>query len=392
VDALARSLADGGTEGLLAAYDRYADHLYAYGCVLLADEDAVASAVQDAFLVAAERAAGLPEAARLVPWLYALTRNECLRRRPSRTAAGPQRELAELVRHGLAAADVAAVLGVEAMDTVESLDRLPPPEAVAPPAVPPAPAALRDRLAAAVEGSTAAERTTLARRAGPFQAGGFPQPLDRRRLSGRVLAASIAAAVLGTLALLAGVPSLGPGASGAAPAGVGDLAAAPAVAGPPLAGQSSWPAPNPAPAVSLQPTVPARPASTVAAPDPATSTGPRPAPPTHRTAAAAPVVLGWLENRTAPNCPPRWTARVHVVVDGVDPDRVLATWFDGDRIQTVVLRHHGLEWIGDLGGIPVGERLWWRAAVAAGSGEAAGTLTQPLAYTCARPPGLPADR
>ena len=385
MDVLARSLADRGTEGLLGAYDRYADQLYAYGCVLLADEEAAASAVQDAFLVAAERVTGLRETARLVPWLYALTRNECLRRRPSGSAAGQQRELVELaVRHGLAAGDVAAVLGVELVDTAESLDPLPPAEALDPPAVRPAPAALRDRLAAAVDDSSAVQRVALARRAGPFQADGFPQPLDRRRLSGRVLAASIVAAVLGTLALLAGVPSLGPGSSGAAPAGVGDLAAAPAVARPPLAEQSSWPAPTPAPAISLQPTVQPRPASTAATPDPATATGPSPTALTDRPAAAGPVVLGWLDNRTAPNCPRRWTARVHVLVDGVDPNRVVATWFDGDRIQTVLLRHHGLEWIGDLGGIPVGERLWWRAAATTATGDAASTLVQPLAYTCAR--------
>jgi len=384
VDVLARSLADRGTEGLLAAYDRYADQLYAYGCVLLADEEAAASAVQDAFLVAAERVTGLRDTARLVPWLYALTRNECLRRRPSRGAAGQQRELVELaVRHGLAAGDVAAVLGVELVDTAESLDTLPPPEALDPPAVRSAPAGLRDRLAAAVDGSTAAQRIALARRAGPFQGDGFPLPLDRRRLSGRVLAASIVAAVLGTLARLAGVPSVGQGASGAAPAGVGDPAAAPA-ARPPLSEQSSWPAPSPAPAMSLQPTVQPRPASTAATPDPATVTEPSPTAPTDRTAVAAPVVLGWLDNRTAPNCPRRWTARVHVLVDGVDPNRVQATWFDGDRIQTVLLRHHGSEWIGDLGGIPVGERLWWRAAATTATGDAASTLVQPLAYTCAR--------
>jgi DNA-directed RNA polymerase specialized sigma24 family protein len=90
VDVLVRSLADRGTEGLLDAYDRYADRLHAYGCVLLADEEAVASAVHDAFLVATERATGLHETARLGVWLYALTRNECLRRRPDRNATGQQ--------------------------------------------------------------------------------------------------------------------------------------------------------------------------------------------------------------------------------------------------------------------------------------------------------------
>jgi hypothetical protein len=165
---------------------------------------------------------------------------------------------------------------------------------------------------------------------------------------------------------------------------VGDPAAAPAAARPPLSEQSSWPAPSPAPAISLQPTVQPRPAISAATPDPAKVTELSPTAPTDRTAAAAPVVLGWLDNRTAPNCPRRWTARVHVLVDGVDPNRVVATWFDGDRIQTVLLRHHGLEWIGDLGGIPVGERLWWRAAATTATGDAASTLVQPLAYTCAR--------
>jgi DNA-directed RNA polymerase specialized sigma24 family protein len=380
VDVLARSLTDGGIDGLLARCDGYADRLYAYACFLLVDEHDAASAVHDAFLVAVERAPSLREPAQLGPWLYALTRNECLRRRPSPTASGHQRELTELaVRHRLAAAEIAAVLGVEAQDAAAPAPSEPaePPE---PLPVPVAPASLRDRLAEAVPDSAVAQRAALARRAGPFRADGFPQPLDRRRLSGRVLTVSIAAVVLGTLALLIAVPTVRRGGFGAAATGL----TAGGMPGRPAAEPSSWPAPRPAPATALRP--PSAPAavSTPAAPQPSAEVaGPDRTAATDRTSSGA-VLLGWVENRSAPNCPRRWTARVHVQVDGIDPSEVVVTWFTGDQVQTVPLRRHDGEWIGDLGGIPAGEQLWWRARASTADGAFASLQPQPLAYTCRR--------
>ena len=70
----------GDPSGLAAAYDRYADALYAYCRSLLAEPADAADAVQDTFVVAASKLDGLRDPDRLRPWLYAVARNECHRR------------------------------------------------------------------------------------------------------------------------------------------------------------------------------------------------------------------------------------------------------------------------------------------------------------------------
>jgi RNA polymerase sigma factor (sigma-70 family) len=70
----------GDPAGLAEAYDRYAVPLYAYCRSLLREPADAADAVQDTFLIAAARLGGLRDPARLRPWLYAVARNECLRR------------------------------------------------------------------------------------------------------------------------------------------------------------------------------------------------------------------------------------------------------------------------------------------------------------------------
>ena len=147
--ALAAALVSGGPGGLAGVYDAYADRLFAYAVTLLRDRDAAADAVHDALLVASERAGQLRDPDRLRPWLYAITRNECLRQLRDRRRAAPleeagdvidetadvgagargaelrelvwsaaaslnpgEREVLELsVRHGLAGSDLAAALG-----------------------------------------------------------------------------------------------------------------------------------------------------------------------------------------------------------------------------------------------------------------------------------------
>jgi hypothetical protein len=415
VDVEAGSFADGGSESLLAAYEAYADRLYAYGLALLVDEDAASAAVCDAFLVAAERVTGLRDKALLGPWLYALTRNECLRRRPHHNATGQRRDLVELAfRHRLTSAEIAAMLGVGPADVAESLAALSPPDALDPLPATVAPTALRDRLAAAGAGAApghgdaghgtgghwadAARRAALSRRAGPFRADGFPHPLDRRRLSGRVLAGSIAVVVLGTLALLIAVPG-GGGTSQPALAG----RTAPATAHPvaqPAAKPSSWPATQPTPATSLRPTSqPPSPVSPMSpspvGSDPISPSGSALQPgvrtpdeqPTSQSESSlaefgSPSVTGWVENRTTPDCPDRWRARVHVVVSGVEASQVVATWFDGARVQNVVLRRGDGEWVGELGGISVGEHLWVQARAAVEGGTTITSGRQSLAYDC----------
>jgi len=423
VDAGAASFADDGSESLLAAYDAYADRLYAYGLALLADEDAAAAAVRDAFLVAAERVTGLQEKGLLCPWLYALTRNECLRRRPHRSAADQRRDLVELAfRHRLVTAEIAAVLGVTPADAAESVAALSPPDAPDPLPDPVAPAALRDRVVAAgvatlghgeaghgAEGHWAdghwvgghwvdtARRAALSRRAGPFRADGFPHPLDRRRLSGRVLAVSIAVVALSTLALLTTLPG-GGGTSQQALAGRAGPASL-AVAQP-AAKPSSWPAPRPAPATSLRPASqpPGPPSASLIGVGSVGPTGPsgsalRPGTPasdgqptvesaTPLAEQGSPSVTAWAENRTAPNCPGRWAARVQVVVSGVEASQVEAVWFDGARERTAALRQSGGDWVGELGGLSVGEQLWFQATATVAGGTTVSTGHQSLAYDC----------
>jgi RNA polymerase sigma factor (sigma-70 family) len=70
----------GDPAGLAAAYDQYAASLHAYCRTLLGEPADAADAVQDTFVVAAAKAAGLRDPDRLRPWLYAVARNECHRR------------------------------------------------------------------------------------------------------------------------------------------------------------------------------------------------------------------------------------------------------------------------------------------------------------------------
>ena len=70
----------GDPHGLAAAYDRYAAALHTYCRSLLAEPADAADAVQDTFVIAASRLAGLREPDRLRPWLYAVARNECYRK------------------------------------------------------------------------------------------------------------------------------------------------------------------------------------------------------------------------------------------------------------------------------------------------------------------------
>jgi RNA polymerase sigma factor (sigma-70 family) len=70
----------GEPAGLAAAYDSYAAVLHGYCRSLLAEPADAADAVQDTFVIAAAKLAGLRDPDRLRPWLYAVARNECYRR------------------------------------------------------------------------------------------------------------------------------------------------------------------------------------------------------------------------------------------------------------------------------------------------------------------------
>ena len=79
------AIAAGDPAGMAATYDSYAAALYGYCHWMLRQPTAAAEALQDTFVIAATVIAAitpgdLPEAPKLRPWLYAVARNECLRR------------------------------------------------------------------------------------------------------------------------------------------------------------------------------------------------------------------------------------------------------------------------------------------------------------------------
>ncbi|MET8157601.1 sigma factor-like helix-turn-helix DNA-binding protein [Sphaerisporangium sp. NPDC005289] len=134
-------------------YDAYADRLNDYAHSLLRDIDAAADSVHDAIVTAHGRIGVLREPARLRAWLYALTRYQCGTRRGRTPAHGTDTEqylpgdeedpeLAEIVResldelapkdrdalvlgvrHGLAASDIGAVLGITSRQAGTRLER-----------------------------------------------------------------------------------------------------------------------------------------------------------------------------------------------------------------------------------------------------------------------------
>src|SRR2546423_445852 len=70
----------GDPAGLAEAYDRYATPVYGFCRTMLREPADAADAVQDPFVIAAPRMAGLRDPERLRSWLYAVARNECHRR------------------------------------------------------------------------------------------------------------------------------------------------------------------------------------------------------------------------------------------------------------------------------------------------------------------------
>jgi RNA polymerase sigma factor (sigma-70 family) len=89
------SIVAGDPDGLTAAYDNYADALYAYCRSMLREPADAADAVRETFVIAASHLAGLRYPERLRAWLFAVARNECLRRLRSARVAAPISEAAE---------------------------------------------------------------------------------------------------------------------------------------------------------------------------------------------------------------------------------------------------------------------------------------------------------
>jgi RNA polymerase sigma factor (sigma-70 family) len=250
-----------GDPGALAAvYDEFAPALYGYCRSLLSEPADAAGSVRDTFVVARVKLPLLPDPGRLRPWVYAVARNECRRRRRGEGApvsltrdefgAGEvtadlglgleqgrqremlssalaglnprDREIVELsLRHEFSGADLADVLGVprtqaRALTTrarsrfeaalgglMVARSEVSPPDLLAVLPGPVLPDGLRHEtlsLLADVSPDAVQERAEIAERAGPFGRSGFPVPLDplaaRRRLAFSLPAAGVLVSVV----------------------------------------------------------------------------------------------------------------------------------------------------------------------------------------------------
>jgi RNA polymerase sigma factor (sigma-70 family) len=94
---LAQALQARDSGALPVLYDRYADRLYDYCHALLRDQRTAAGALHDALVVAQEHIGRLRDPEWFRGWLYAVVRNECLRRlydpaRPTERLEAPEAE------------------------------------------------------------------------------------------------------------------------------------------------------------------------------------------------------------------------------------------------------------------------------------------------------------
>jgi len=237
--ALVAAIITGDPDGLAEAYDRYAVPLYTYCRFMLPDPHPsadAAGAVADTFLIAVSGLTGLRDRDRLRSWLYAVARNECLRRlSPAELAGG----------------------------TAARTGRQPPDEAM--PEVTP-PAGLREQVLAACADDTAtgrAHRASVTHRAGPFDRKGFPKPVvsagprwwhevQRHPRAATALAAVAAAVVAAgiTAALIGGTGDHRSRASTLALGGGSFGASSGAASGPPGARSSPSRKPGPVPGSS----------------------------------------------------------------------------------------------------------------------------------------------
>ena len=348
--ALAVALGRGNEAGLLAAYEAYGPDLFGYAEFLLAGRpgadraDQAAGAVLDALLVATGAVGDLTDPDRMRPWLLALTRNESLRRGAGVAA---EDEAAELGRRGLGPFEVGALLGF----APAGLPRRVPPEHSPPDW-------LRAELLAAAGPEAVALRAELTRRGRPFEPDGFPIPLDRRRLSGRVLAWSAAVVVVVALGLLVVLPTKGnAGSSTVAPA-VPAEAATPAATATPAeevptpgripfgsaGGASASVRPAPSTAVAAEADAGAR---SPAASTSSAATAPRAGTDATDGRSRASVEVSF--SAAAVSCGDTWSAHLHATTGGVEVSRVTAVARTG---AMVALHRDGDGWSGDLTGLP----------------------------------------
>jgi RNA polymerase sigma factor (sigma-70 family) len=95
-DELVVGVLSGNRDAFAAVYDRYADRLHDFCWSLLRDRDEAADAVQDVFVLAAQRLGQLRDPAKLRPWLYSVARSTALRRIRGRARLAPESEVVDM--------------------------------------------------------------------------------------------------------------------------------------------------------------------------------------------------------------------------------------------------------------------------------------------------------
>ncbi|MFB9838225.1 RNA polymerase sigma factor, partial [Actinoallomurus acaciae] len=104
---LAQSLYAGDPHALPEIYDSYAPRLFDYCHVLLRDQETAALALHDSLITVQERIGRIPDARLFRGWLYAVTRDECLRRRAYAELPVERQRAPEAVPDGADEADEA---------------------------------------------------------------------------------------------------------------------------------------------------------------------------------------------------------------------------------------------------------------------------------------------
>ena len=87
--ALVAAFVGGDSDAFAAIYDRYADRIHDFCHSVLRDRAEAADATQDTFIIAARRVAQLRDPSKLRSWLFAIARNEAIRRGKKQARAIP---------------------------------------------------------------------------------------------------------------------------------------------------------------------------------------------------------------------------------------------------------------------------------------------------------------
>ena len=94
------SAASAGDQSALAEiYDRYADRIHDFCHSMLRDRHEAADAMQDTFVLAVSRLDQLRDPKKLRPWLFAIARNEVLRKSRQRQRVVPTEDAGVAKKH-----------------------------------------------------------------------------------------------------------------------------------------------------------------------------------------------------------------------------------------------------------------------------------------------------